>query len=221
VKEDGTQTFEPLSPGEYTLYLYVRSRSSGSRPVHSEEVSIKPGENRIAVSLPPLYELTVILPEIEGRTTCTLSSLGGAMGSRGARGLVQEGGRVLFSRLPPGEYVVTVTGGRVPEKMVVRVPGQEVVRFATQIFSAMLVTVDRSDGYLAEVGLKTGDLVVGIDGEEFKDEPHMQARIIEARRKESVKLHVLRGRESRVIVADLAKIQDRAAAGGRWEATRR
>jgi C-terminal processing protease CtpA/Prc len=99
--------------------------------------------------------------------------------------------------------------------MVVTVPGAGIVRFAAQVFSAKYVTIDDETGYLGSVGLKTGDLVIGLDGVEFKDATHMGARFMEARANPSTKLMVLRGAKRFTVVVDLKKTSGREA-GGSW-----
>jgi S1-C subfamily serine protease len=76
-----------------------------------------------------------------------------------------------------------------------------------------MVEIDDTDGGLAMAGLKSGDLVIGVDGEEFKDETDLRARWMTAAAKETARLIVLRGAKRIEIVADLTKLRGREAGG--------
>jgi len=224
VDKDGVQKFNAVSPGEYNVQVYLHGKGWNQQLVTSEPVTVKEGENRVSIALPPLYDVVVIVPvPAEGEKHRYSMSLRHRVSGRPWSSPPQptvEGTRVTFQSVPAGEYVFMIYGGRLPQKMVITVPGTGVVRFAAQVFNARCVRIDDAEGYLASVGLKEGDLVIGIDGVEFRDTTHMRARFMEGRAKESARLLVVRGAKRFEVVVDLTKTSGKGAGGSLRDATR-
>jgi type II secretory pathway component PulC len=78
----------------------------------------------------------------------------------------------------------------------------------------MRVTIYRRTGYLAGAGLRDGDMVIGLDGEEFASEARMEAAFALAREKPTVTLIVLRGAARLALNVDPSRMQDLVDAGG-------
>jgi hypothetical protein len=123
-------------------------------------------------------------------------------------------GSVRLGHLPPGQYLFSAAGERASRKMIITVPGPELVRFAPQRMNALRVTAHDPEGYLGSAGFETGDLIVGAGGEDFEDEVDMEARLLRARRDRSVPLDVVRGARHLTILTDVATARDLVRAGG-------
>ena len=98
--------------------------------------------------------------------------------------------------------------------MTVTVPSQREVRFDAQPVNAYRVSISDPKGSLAAAGLLDGDLIIGIDDTEFKDQQQMWAAASLARTKKSVTLIVLRGNARHRIVVEFSKIYGSPKAGG-------
>jgi len=222
--KDGVQKFKAIAPGEYEVQVYLNGKGWNQQLVHQETIAVKEGENAVSVALPPLYQLTVIVPApAEGKkhrySLSPQRRIRGSYWGSPPQPKV-EGTTITFESVPAGEYVFHVSGGRLPQRMNVTIPGTGVVRFAAQVYNARVVQIDDPEKYLGSVGLKEGDLVIGLDGVEFKDDSHMRARFMEARAKESSTLLVQRGAKKFNVVVDVAKIRGKDAGGMMRDTTR-
>jgi hypothetical protein len=119
----------PVEPGVYQAVLLSEAMGGNSIenvPVSVAELRLEPGENRLIVEVPPLYDLTVFLDDphevidlVPERDACNwlLSS------SRSTR--------VEFKHVPAGTYELRNCdwgGGRM-ERMRLRLPGPSELRF--------------------------------------------------------------------------------------------
>jgi hypothetical protein len=120
-----------------------------------------------------------------------------------------EGGRAVFEGLPAGEYQISGSGALPRGQMRVNVPGQTTVRYEPQTVNAYFVRIRSPEGYAAKAGLREGDLVVGIDGQEFTSEAQMGALLTLAREKEECALLVLRGRRTLTLRGDPKRLWGR------------
>ena len=88
-----------------------------------------------------------------------------------------------------------------------RCPRGTRVSFAPRPFNAYHLEVTER-GYLHDLGLKTGDLVVAIDGAEFKDLAGMTAALNAAKTRETSKFTILRGAQTFDLTADGTKFEE-------------
>ena len=101
-------------------------------------------------------------------------------------------------------------------------PGQSVVRYVPRPITAYRVSITDPEGGFALAGLRDGDVVVGIDGVEFKDQAQMSALLTLARTNEGSTLSVIRGRSSLTVTIDLSKTGTSGSkAGGRLDRSAR
>jgi hypothetical protein len=96
--------------------------------------------------------------------------------------------------------------------MLVRHPGPDVVQWSPRPLRAWLVEGVK-DGAAFDAGLRNEDLIVGVDGEEFRDAPHREAAWAAALARGRCRLDVLRGDESLRVAMDASLFRhDRADA---------
>lgn len=179
------------------------------------------GSNRKVLSLPPLFSLTVLVEEHLAGRRFRIEARGEARGYSGYEGERVKDGKVVFAALPAADYVLTAVGGEHSRRMFLTVTGDTTVDFVAQEATALRVTIYRRSGHLAEAGLRTGDLVVGIDGEEFESENSMEAALARARSNPRAELVVLRNGSRLVIPVDLNRAENLVEAGGSLRPTPR
>lgn len=125
----------------------------------SRELSLPPGETTIRLTVPPLSNLVVRVPE--GIETETLL-IAGAQGSY-SRDL--KGDRsATFENLPQGEYTITGNAG----VMAVRTPVFGEVEYAPQPFNGLRLTRLDSAGVLEAAGLAEGDVIRQLNGNDLR-----------------------------------------------------
>jgi len=210
ISAQGVKKFGPVPPGDYSLA--VRVVREGRRGVTAETIplTLKSGGNAETVRIPKLHTLTVITEDLPEDTRLTIRARrGGRFDFDGKR---PENGRVVFEDLPAGEYVVQTHEDI--QMMFVRVPGRSVVRFEPVTLNALEVSVRDPDGGLAKAGLREGDLVIGVNGEEFEDMIHMQSLLMRSARGGDAKLIVLRGARRLEVTLDLMKTMRGGDRGG-------
>ena len=212
---DGTAIFEAVEPGTYTLELSVRWRPGGSRwdqdaVVHSQPVTLAPGPNAVAVALPALHEVVVSFPEGEAGTPFQLAHESEAWGRRSAE--LDGEGRAVFSWVPGGRYRIQCP--TLSAQMEIDVPCG-VVAFEPRAIDALRVRIVDTAGALAALGFRDGDLIVGLEGEDFESLEDAY-RIYRSR---VLTLAVLRG-GARIELSSVKmpqKLYDEGAVGGRLE----
>ena len=102
--------------------------------------------------------------------------------------------------------------------MTVTVSGPTIVRFEPQVVNAIRISVSDPQGALATAGFRTGDLIVGCDGVEYKNEEEMSAMLSAAMSKKEVKFLVLRDGARREIPMDPNRLfRNPSNLGGRFE----
>ncbi|MCU0724112.1 MAG: PDZ domain-containing protein, partial [Planctomycetes bacterium] len=122
---------------------------------------------------------------------------------------VRSGDNAATLALPPlQEVVILVPAGSQSASLVVQdqvhtgrkrgrmefsVPCASPLTFTAMVVNALLVRLRDADGPFARLGLRDGDLVVGIDGKEFESEEQMFLLMAGSQSKESVTFMVLRG----------------------------
>lgn len=122
VAADGSFVLPPRQPGKRQLVLYVRGVAPHPVAILHEEVVVVPGMDEVRVTLPALYQLTVIWPGAGARDV-QVQSVDRADPTQ-AREAKHEGFAVIAA-LPAGRYSVRVGD----EEVTVDVPAQSEVRF--------------------------------------------------------------------------------------------
>ncbi len=200
LREGSPVRLGPYQPVSVTVDVFVVTLDQGDWVrVARQTVALRSGENRVAIPVPPLYELTVLLPDgVHG------VSLAAREGDEGA---TQEGwsasreadaaGRAVFPALPPGRYVLTTWTDDDARNMEVSVPGPNPVRFdpGPEKPAVFVVHVTDPQGPLARAGFSEGDRIVAVDGVEFENRRHMWALWEAAGARKAARMTVERGGE--------------------------
>ena len=211
VGEDGKARLGPLQAGTYKVRL-VLSRPRGYEvAIGDQSVPVRTGTTRLTVRVPPLYEF-VVVAEGEGQRNFYLQSTD-EQWAWGVQGEATPDGQVRFSYLPAGRYRV-YCWGEDEGMMEVTVPGQSVLKFEPEAQNAYKVTVSDAAGVLARAGLQSGDLVTGIDGQEFEGSQHMGALLQAAVAKKSAKFTVTRGGETLTVEVATGEVRNNWNWGG-------
>ena len=130
-----------------------------------------------------------------------------------------EGG-VTFAGLPAGDYTLQTFGG-VFELMRVRVPYAGVLRFEPMTVNAALVTITDRGGTLEAIGFRDGDLIVGIDGNEFESSMQMQIILMQSIAKAKVTFTLERGSQRVELEVNPKDLMNPQKQGGTIEPTSR
>ncbi|MHC4598351.1 MAG: PDZ domain-containing protein [Planctomycetota bacterium] len=192
IDDEGHRSFGPLEPGAHDVSLHILKGRYSSLPVSRLPVTLRPGENRISIDIPTLYSLTVTVEKTKPAAHVYLEPWKEERDSWSVGEKVGEDGRAVFHQLPEGEYRIAVWQKVRLGEMKVKVPAQSLVRFDPKAKTALQVRIDDPEGYLARVGFQTDDLVIAVEGEEFKSDWHIEALLFGALSKERVTLTVLR-----------------------------
>ena len=158
----------------------------------SRELTLRSGLNEVNLVVPPLHDVTVIVPNgVEGAVIAEPmeSCRGWHMTGR-----AEGGGRVVFSDLPPGRYSLRASIDGEAQSMEVDVPTAAPVSFEppSERPARLRVSISDPGGPLARAGLEDGDLVLGVDGVRFENRRHMWALWGAACAAAAAKLTILR-----------------------------
>jgi hypothetical protein len=218
---DGVAAFPAVTPGAYVLTLTRaadegavgagHSRYRGAAELAYVELTLRSGDSSQTIAVPTTTELVVAF---DGGAPAGFdlqrSQPDGS--TRTVFGGPKAGDRdVSYPDLVPGRYRLVAKD--VGEMWTV-VPGDARVVFRPRPFNACRLVVGEK-GYLAELGLKTGDVVVAVDGVEFKDQFAMAAALAGAKSRESARLSVVRGERPFDVAADGRRLAE--VEGGAFE----
>ncbi|MCU0724328.1 MAG: PDZ domain-containing protein [Planctomycetes bacterium] len=178
--------FGPLQPGPARLGLLLNERELASWPA-----VLASGRNELVVTAPPLHELVVQVP---GRGAGDLTLRPAAGGECASWSDCDQGeGTCRFAGLPAGRYILELADGRKEDgRMEVEVPARGVVRFEAERCDALRVAELEAEGLLGRAGLRAGDLVLAVDGEEFDNVARGRALVELAATRETAELRLLR-----------------------------
>ena len=205
----GVVRFRPVVPGSYEIVLRLaapatgherRFRGWGGTEVARVPVTLQPGEAAVTVAVPPLADLVVTFrhdaPSLDRlRPDGSLRHVGADT----SEGELQ----VTFHHLEAGRYRLVDPDG----DMWVEVPATSRVAFAPRPFNAYHVQI-RGNGYLHELGLRTGDLVVAIDGVELTNRLTMDAAMATAKTRDTARFTVERAGRRFDVTADVERFED-------------
>ena len=213
----GVRVFEAVDPGSYVLRMHLapeggsRRNFGRSMAILSQELEVVSGPNVARMAIPPLYDVVVRHPAATESTRLRLSMPANRYFSQQGE---LENGVALFEDLPAGSY--DLRSSNPTGRMAIEVPCGDVV-FEAQVQNALLVTIHDESGAMAKAGLRTGDLIVGIDGLEFENESDLA--VLYGR--SDCRLRLLRG--GRPLELEVAGLpwRDPESMGGRLEPTAR
>ncbi len=201
---DGKTIIGPVVPGAYEIVLTAQQGDRGTSEVARYPVVVAAGENQKTIGMPRLYTLTVIA---EGKYAKKRFGLNSKESSLRVWGKRPKDGKLVFRALPAGTYSVQLENDMSGGMMTVRVPGQTTVRFEPKTANALSVRITDPDGPFARAGLQTGDIVIGVNGEEFKSLREAQMKLF-AGTEEPSRLLVLRGNRRLEISVDLKPMME-------------
>jgi hypothetical protein len=167
----GRVTFPPLAPGAWRLHGAVNGRWGGA--VIERELTLRPGENSLAIELPELHALAVRFPDGKRASHLPLRDTAGDWISNAEVG---EDGIAEYSDLLPGSYRLGDEMG----SMTVTVPAGGVVEFRPVTANAFAVSISDEDGWLARAGFCEGDRIIGLDGELYAGVRTLQFALMRA-----------------------------------------
>jgi len=215
-----TESFEGLQPGPYHVTLEAVQwprLTPWITELDQADVIIRTGRNHLRLRLPQLHSLRVHWAGgQEGEELClNRSDALERFDSRTARVELDATSHAHFERLVAGEYLL-FDKGPVLRQMRVTLPCGE-IEYAPKRVDALRVVVQDAGGILSQDGFRNGDLVVGVNGEEFGEDIE-SALERAARGAEDAELSFLVDRaggriEITVEIADLGKSKDW---GGAW-----
>ncbi|MSP15066.1 MAG: hypothetical protein EXR73_00395 [Myxococcales bacterium] len=216
VAADGTQTFGPIEAGAWRLKLQLQQKQAWQRrTLATVEVALVPGDNRAAIAIPTISDLVVSAPGRSG--TIQLQNV---VTKETEHESLDAEGSVTFAGLPAGDYTLQTFGG-VFELMRVRVPCAGVLRFEPMTVNAALVTITDRAGTLEAIGFRDGDLIVGIDGNEFESSMQMQIILMQSIAKAKVTFTLLRGNQRVELDVNPKDLMNPQKQGGSIEPTSR
>ena len=196
-KGDGNKSplkFGPFQPGRCRLELFYGSGHSSISLVR-EEVTLASGENVLTRNIPRLYALKVKCPNADDAPRLKLKRDGHTRYARSGDNSIQDN-TVEFPYLIAGDYVLETRQGR----MKVTVPAAGTVEFAPPPFDCIVMSSIKEGGIVEGLGLRNGDRLIAIDGDEIGMGEIGQAKIMVSLSKTSTTWKVLRnGVETEVI----------------------
>jgi hypothetical protein len=199
----GERELGPFVPGDYDLELRVRTGVHESATVATRKVRLRAGRNVETIGL------TVLTEGLGDEVLLHVRSEDGTWSGSFAA----KDGSVRVEGLPAGTYSIRSRGGG-RGQMTVVVPAQDVVRFEARPVNALRVRIEDENGPVARAGLRTGDLIVGVDGKLFESEMDIQVKMMAAMGKESAKLMVQRGATRLEIALDMRPFMTREVEPG-------
>lgn len=170
---DGTARIEGLSPGAQRLSLNLADTAEQSWfgvEIAALELTLRSGENRAVISLPPLYSFSVGVPEVADGASLRLSSIGPAAPTLSSfrRGQAQvELGTAEFVGIPAGRYRLELLDGQ-GKSMEIEVPCGDLM-FEGSRPDAARIRITDEQGRMARMGFRDGDLLLSLDGRSLAD----------------------------------------------------
>lgn len=178
VSPQGTAEVIGLQAGNYrvTLRLFATSAHqsfSDTRLLDVADVDVVAGANQVQLRIPPLYSLEVHWADGKEGTRLSLEAPeGGRVVFSMPSASLDARGHATFENIPAGHYALVAGFGRSAQRMQVTIPS-EAIEFTPIEIQCLRVVITDPTGDYAKIGLKSGDRIIGVDGEEFVDTPSM------------------------------------------------
>jgi hypothetical protein len=176
----GVWTFPEVSVGHYRVVLKRGRAGRGKQPelLFAEEiVEVTAGERRVDFTLPSVTTVRVFAPElVEGAQMSLVRVHESKVSSALTPALVTqvaEGGVATFPEVVAGRYRLSASDAE--GVIEIDVPTSDVT-FDLPTWDAMRVSITDTNGTLAGLGLREGDLVVGMVGQ-----PRFSLRMFQSR----------------------------------------
>lgn len=214
---EGPTRIGPIEVGEYEAVL-ILSNQTGTRKSTYEISRTKflatAPETQVAVSIPPLYTVTVVSNDADKGTV----NLSGTTSSvRTAKSI--EGGQASLELIPAGEYRVDRSRSSADGRMTISVPSQTHVVFHPLPQNTAVISIRDGDGHLAKAGFAHGDAVISIGGMEFNGANEWNLALAKAVGAEGATAKVLREGTTITLPVDAALWLKGEGLGGSWKVT--
>jgi len=218
VDGEGRAQFDKVAAGRYLLRLWVIDRDSGGSSTSAGEVEVVLGEgdNYEVIALPDFHDVRLRVPDVEPGTSLSLRRVEQKPFSLfSSWGRVQEDHSIEFHDLVAGPHTLSGRNLRFDGEIIV--PCAELT-LESQAKDALQVLISDEAGPLAELGLRAGDWIVGVEGRGPLTLNELRAAL---REDGSLSLVVQRGDAELLIPVDLASTPlsgSTEALGGQFEA---
>jgi hypothetical protein len=162
--------FGPMEPGEYDLVLMLSlegdSFRDSVRQLYRRRITLGAGMNVLSAAVPPFNSVTIFVPEHVQAHNLSIwpegqRSIAGRRSDNIHLNLRDR--RATITHLAPGMYRLQSPEG----EMEFRVPAGGEVVFEPRQYNAMLLNNIQPGGRLEALGLRDGDLLIAIDGQEI------------------------------------------------------
>lgn len=176
LSSDGEARFDGLAPGAWRVVLQTSGNRWQGKELATQEVDVVAGERYVQLAIPPLYEVSVLAPELSEGEWLYLREKGGDGEMQqfwwggGNTATLDEDHRAVFDKVLAGDYVLSANN--TSTELEVSVPCGEVY-FEARSPDCMRVSISDIDGALYEAGFRGGDLVIGANGADFEDPSEM------------------------------------------------
>lgn len=179
-------SFGPEEPGAYFLVLLLETDHYEHRELYRQPVTLVAGENTLTALVPSLYTLTIVKGDVD-ITRVDVRGKDTEFEHRGYRSEVKDG-RLVIEGVPPGTYILETREGG----MEVVVNRDTEVVYAPLAYDCLALSVEVG-GVAEDLGLRDGDKLIGIDGEEFESAKVGSLKMQTSLALESTTWTVLRG----------------------------
>ena len=160
VPGDGSVAFSALPVGVARVVLAYRN-THGSMHLTHVDVELRAGGNRAQIEAPELCEFVVLVPGGEGQIFVLMKERNGEF-VRETQVQAKADERLVFRNIAAGRYRVSKRGGVRSRSADYVVPCGEVVFEPDRIVGYEVVAI--REGSIAEqIGLRVGDVLVGVD----------------------------------------------------------
>lgn len=220
----GCATFDPIGGGDYQVQGTLETADGQGRfVVIRQPVSLAGGPVTERLAMPRLYRLEVTLPEDakpdQGGRSLEIQQVteSGQWAGGGASAEADAGGRVVFPELIAGRYDLRRQGPTAAREMRITVEGDCRLAFRPAPLDTLEFTADpdEAEGLLPRAGLRSGDCIVGVEGDGFDGLTEFVARLEARGAVEYVALRVRSDAGERsVTVVPRALVQALAADAG-------
>jgi hypothetical protein len=215
----GPETFEitKIAPGEIVVDLMLGTVRFREVLLARRTVQLHSGLNQVRLPLPVLCRVELVAGDLApgAHVSARHQDLHDRYTSQGAV-TVDEEHRAVFEHLPPGPYLLRADG----REMSAVIGGDTTLVWQPEVEDVLRVTISRPEGYLASVGLQSGDLIVGVGGQRLATAEEIQAALFRIAGEEAeASLLVRRGGATLTVTVDALRFTTRENLGGHWTAT--
>jgi hypothetical protein len=168
VGPDGRAIFDRVPPGSYRVALRSQSGARWNRRSNvlaEADVRLRAGGvQEVSIVVPPMYPLVVTTTGFPEGADLLIWPKGGDQTKTKIEAKIDADGVARFERLVAGEYQLTGTGAST--SIDVTIPCGS-VEFACVRVDCMRVAISDENGRLYQGGLRSGDTIVAIAGQEL------------------------------------------------------